>query len=612
MTGSIGIGIVERKTCRLPLEDGGLALDHGGRLAEVEVAYETYGELNEARDNVVVICHALTGDAHVAGRHAPDDRKPGWWDPMVGPAKAIDTNRFFVICSNVLGGCRGTTGPASTNPATGRPYGLDFPEITVGDMVEVQRRLLAELGVEQVYAVIGGSMGGMQVLEWAVRFPKMVRKALCIASGECYKAQALAFDVIGRNMVMADKNWREGRYGEEGEKPVEGLALARMLGHVTYLSAESMAAKFGRERRHGFGQGPFQTDFQVESYLDYQGRRFVERFDANSYLYITLAADLFSLTERAGTVEDTLEAVEAELLVLALSSDWLFPPEQSRELAGALLRAGKDVTYCELESPYGHDAFLLEIDQLSRVVSSYLLGSSDAEKSRAAQWRDRDLVNRFAGTRAEAIPEPSPYWNLDLGIIERLVPKGARVLDLGCGDGTLLARLRKKRDAQGMGVDNSLANLIQCNVRHIPLFEADLDHGLSMIPDDTYDCAVLSETLQEVHRPEVVVREMLRVAREGILSFPNLGNWRYRARLALTGREPGGSVLDFGRLTDADQHLFSLADFERFCARLGVRILETICIPRGPVDRAAVSMGLRNFGAQRVVVRIARRGVEDV
>jgi len=584
------VGIVETQIVELDLCDDGFVLEKGGCLPKVSVAYETYGTLNESRDNVIWICHALTGDAHVAGRHTPSDRKPGWWDPMIGPGKAIDTDQFFVVCSNVLGGCKGTTGPSSTDPRTGKPYGIQFPEITIGDMVEVQHRLASYLEIAALHAVIGGSMGGLQVLEWSLRFPDFVRHGVLIASAESCSAQALAFDIIGRNAIMADPGWQKGFYSGTPDRPVSGLSIARMLAHVTYLSAESMAAKFGRQRREDYEKGPFGTDFQIESYLDYQGRSFVDRFDANSYLFITLATDQFAIHERARTLEDALEPVQAKFLVVALSSDWLFPPEQSERVASALLRAGKNVSCCELKSPYGHDAFLLEIEHLSSVVSSFLTYPQSAPEPSSAPIK---IEYAPSGSRG------------DFGRIEKMVAKGSHVLDLGCGDGTLLSRLRKNRNAQGQGIDVSLGNLIRCNANEIAVFQKDIDDGLSMIPDNTYDYAILSETLQVIRKPDVVIQEMLRVAREGILSFPNCAHWRRRKRLTFRGKSPRSRKEPWHWYNTPTIRLFSLKDFCDLCNHLGVEILEMQCIPDSGFDKMLLNMGLRNLGAERVVVRVA-------
>ena len=349
-----------------------LALEGGGTLAPFTLAFETYGTLSPARDNAILVTHALSGDAHVAGRHSANDRRPGWWDMMIGPGKALDTGRYFVICSNVIGGCSGSTGPASENPATGRPYGTDFPVVTIADMVNAQIRLLDHFGIDKLLAAVGGSMGGMQVLELTVSHPHRVHLAVPMATAARQPVQAIAFNEVGRQAIMADPDWRNGHY--YGKKtPAKGLAVARMVGHITYLSDEAMQEKFGRRLRdiHDYSF-TFSADFEVESYLRYQGLSFTSRFDANTYLYITRALDYFDLTRRAGTLVDAFRDVRSRFLVLAFSSDWLHPPYQLKEIVSALRATHKHVSYYEVESHYGHDAFLLEREKMEGIVAAFL------------------------------------------------------------------------------------------------------------------------------------------------------------------------------------------------------------------------------------------------
>lgn len=349
-----------------------MTLECGRKLGPVTIAYETYGTLNEDKSNAVLILHALSGDAHVAGRHSPDDRKAGWWDIMVGPGKAFDTNKYFVICSNILGGCKGTTGPSSINPATNRPYALSYPVVTVKDMVDAQKILLDHLGIRSLLAVCGGSLGGMQALQWAVSYPDNVRLVIPIATTSRLSAQAIAFNEVGRQAIMMDPDWMGGEYYGKAV-PHRGLAVARMIGHITYLSDESMHRKFGRElvdkAEYGYD---FVMDFQVESYLRYQGDSFVRRFDANSYLYITKAMDYFDLRQPSGDLTKELAKVKANFLVISFSSDWLFPSYQSKEIVTALRRNNARVSYAEIQTDHGHDAFLLESKQLTALISSFL------------------------------------------------------------------------------------------------------------------------------------------------------------------------------------------------------------------------------------------------
>lgn len=349
-----------------------MPLESGQSLGPITLAYETYGNLNSTKDNAILVLHALSGDAHAAGYHAETDAKPGWWDMMIGPGKAFDTDRFFIICSNVIGGCMGSTGPANINPATGEPYAMDFPIITIGDMVRAQHLLMEYFGIDKWYAVAGGSMGGMQALQWATAYPDQVERCLPIATTHRLSAQSIAFNAVGRTAIMNDPYWHEGRY-YGGEVPGNGLAVARMIGHITYLSEQSMHDKFGRSLRHAeeYTWG-FEPEFSVETYLSYQGDSFVKRFDANSYLYITKAMDYFDLGAQAGSLAQAMEGVKARFLVISYSSDWLFPTVQSREIVRALRLNNIDVSFMEVNSPYGHDAFLLEAEEMTKLITGFL------------------------------------------------------------------------------------------------------------------------------------------------------------------------------------------------------------------------------------------------
>ena len=356
-----------------------ISLESGASLAPVCVAYQTYGELNAAKSNAILILHAFSGYAHAAGISA-ETGKPGWWDNMIGPGKAFDTEKYFIICSNVLGGCQGTTGPSSINPQTGCPYAMSFPVITMGDMVRLQAKLIDFLGIERLLAVAGGSMGGMQALEWAVSFPDRVRAAIPIATTAKHSPQQIAFNEVGRQSIMADPDWNNGDY-YSGRPPARGLAVARMVGHITYMSDESMREKFGRRLRDKEKFGfDFSVDFEVESYLRYRGSQFVNRFDANSYLYITKAEDYFDLANGAGSLAGAFGKAKARFLVISFNSDWLYPSYQSQDIVRVLRRSNHDVAYCDLPSNYGHDAFLVDVAEQSDVVRGFL-GSTYKEKS---------------------------------------------------------------------------------------------------------------------------------------------------------------------------------------------------------------------------------------
>lgn len=350
-----------------------LRLDCDKLLAPVRIAYKTYGALNADKSNAVLICHALTMDQYVASEQ-PITRKPGWWEAMVGPGKPIDTNRFFVICPNILGGCMGSTGPASLNPKTGHPWGLDFPVITIGDMVDAQVRLIDRLGIEQLFSVAGGSMGGMQVLEWVARHPQRVFTAMPIATAAWHSSQNIAFHEVGRQAVMADPDWCQGRYLELGKVPRNGLAVARMAAHITYLSEEALHRKFGRSLQDLAAKTfSFNADFQVESYLRHQGSTFVDRFDANSYLYITRAMDYFDLAAEHGDVlANAFRGCKTRFCVISFTSDWLYPTRESREIVQALNAVAANVSFVEIESDKGHDAFLLEEPELFATIRGFL------------------------------------------------------------------------------------------------------------------------------------------------------------------------------------------------------------------------------------------------
>jgi homoserine O-acetyltransferase len=382
VTNGSSVGLVKKEFYTFAEPPDELILASGGRLGPITVAYETMGTLNDDKSNVILIAHALSGDSHVAGYYSADDPKPGWWDTMVGPGKGIDTNRYFVICSNVLGGCMGTTGPASLNPATGRPYGLDFPVVTIGDMVKVQKARLDHLGITKLLAAFGGSLGGMQVIEWAINYPQMVTAAILLATTTRHSALAIAFNEIGRQAIMSDPNFNKGDY-YHGLKPDLGLALARMVGHVTYLSDEALRSKFGRRLQDRDNLAfDFEANFQVESYLRYQGSKFVQRFDANSFLYITKAADYFDVGRQHGN-DSEVEAfagVTAKILAISFTSDWLYPTYQSRDMVKAMKKNGLDVSFCEIEAKCGHDAFLLPNERQSTLINRFLDRVSEEEQ----------------------------------------------------------------------------------------------------------------------------------------------------------------------------------------------------------------------------------------
>jgi len=375
--GPRSVGIVQPQSATLFAPPNELTLANSRRLGPITVSYETYGKLSPERDNAIFVCHALTGDAHAAGYRSKEElaaRKAGWWDGFIGPGKGLDTDKYFVICANALGGCQGTTGPSSICPETGEPWGPDFPVIQIPDIIDVHAQLVDSLGIERLLSVVGGSLGGMQVLEWAARYPDRIASAIVLASAPRMSAQGIAFNAVGRNAIFNDPNYNAGRYYRESG-PRTGLALARMVAHITYLSEESIERKFGRKLQDVEALAfdlLKETEFQVESYLNYQGRRFVERFDANSYLYLTKAMDYYDLAQSYGSLENAFAASRARFLVVSYDSDWLYPTRQSKEIVGALVSAGKHVSFIELHSAKGHDTFLIEIDQLEALARPFL------------------------------------------------------------------------------------------------------------------------------------------------------------------------------------------------------------------------------------------------
>ncbi len=533
-----------------------LQLESGGALPDVTVAFETYGKLNAAGDNAILVCHAISGDSHVARHNAEDE--PGWWDILVGPGRPVDTDRFFVVCPNLLGGCRGTTGPGSLNPATGKPYGPDFPTVTIGDMVEVERRLLDHLGIGQLIAVVGGSVGGHQTLTWATRHPDRLRGAVVLASSPRLTSQALAFDVVGRNAIRRDPHYHGGQYYDKPHGPGVGLALARMIGHITYLSSEAMNQKFEADRLHPREVAmEFEKTFSVGSYLGHQGTKFVERFDANSYITLSLAMDLFDLGGTPEQLSASFAPARCDWLVLSFSSDWLFQPRQSRDIVNALIRNNAAVSYCDIESHCGHDAFLLpdDFDRYGEMVRAFIQNLAPAPHAPDVEKEEQH--------------GPTSIFHehrLDYDRIVELIPPGASVLDLGCGTGSLLARLEHRGPGRLVGIELDERNILGALQRHLNVIHADLNEGLRAFADKQFDCVVLSQTLQAVKDVEGVIAEMLRVGATCIVSFPNLAFHKLRRILAEEGRAPRS----YGWLRDkwydtADIRFLSIADFEDFC-----------------------------------------------
>ena len=527
-----------------------LALDCGVTLRQVEVAYETYGKLNAARDNAILVLHAFSGDAHAAGI-SKETGQPGWWAPMIGPGLAFDTNRYFVISSNVLGGCRGTTGPSSIDPSNGKRYGAAFPVITINDMVRLQKMLIDYLGIERLLAVAGGSMGGMQALAWTVMYPDSIAAAIPIAATARHSAQQIAFNEVGRQAVMSDLDWAEGNY-YDGNPPSRGLAVARMVGHITYMSDASMRHKFGRRLRDKDAFGfDFSADFEVESYLRHRGSQFVTRFDANSYLYITKAMDYFDLGAGHASLAAAFEQTQARFLLLSFTSDWLYPTYQSLEVVSALRTRGIDAAFCELTSNYGHDAFLVETKEQSEMIAGFL--KSVHESSQAP------------GAKSVAEVRTSISARQDYAMMAELVEPGSRVLDLGCGEGELLAWLKEKKNVSAQGVEIDPNKVRRAITRGVSAYQSDIEHGLADYPDASFDFVILSQTLQEMRYPLRVLREMLRVGRHVIVAFPNFGHWTTRLSHLFSGRSPRTELFPYDWYESPNLHFLTIYDFVLLC-----------------------------------------------
>lgn len=578
MEDSASIGLVEPQYYTFGESPDEMELDCGLTFGPITLCYETYGKLNADKSNAILLTHALSGDAHAAGYHHPNDRKPGWWDMMVGPGKAFDTDKYFLICSNVLGGCQGSSGPSSIDPKTNKPYGLDFPIITIGDMVRAQTHLVDHLGIKKLLAVAGGSMGGMQALEWFTRYPERLHSTMVIASTPALGAQAMAFDAAGRHAIQADPNFNNGDYYSTERRPAIGLAIARMLGHITYLSDDSMRMKFGRQLRHTDQYTyDFKSEFSVETYLDYQGEQFVNRFDANSYMYLTKAIDYFDLAAPYGSLDNAIARAKGKLMILAYTSDWLYPPYQSQQVAAAMMRQRKDVTYCNIQSDYGHDAFLLEEGIMRKIVSGFLDHVHEPDKIKEEMQVEID-------SEADLGPVPTSSSSIyerhrvDYDMIVDLVDEGSSVLDIGCGDGELLHRLVAHKNVRGLGLEVAQGNITTCIRRGISVVQADVDHGLNDLPDLSFDYVMLSMTLQAIERPEFVIKEMLRVGKRCVVSFPNFGFWKVRLK-TLLGKAPVTRNLPYAWYVSPNRHVLSIEDFREFCANRNIRIVKEIPLP---------------------------------
>jgi len=561
--------------------DEPLSLASGRVLPAYELAYETYGTLNADASNAVLIAHALNASHHVAGYYEGERDNVGWWDNMVGPGKPLDTNRFFVVGVNNLGSCFGSTGPQSIDPATGAPWGSDFPIVTVEDWVDAQARLADRLGIRQWAAVMGGSLGGMQALSWAIRYPKRVRHALVIAAAPNLSAENIAFNEVARQAIMTDPEFHDGHFYAHDAKPRRGLRVARMIGHITYLSDEQMEARFGRQLRDGL-RFSFAPEFQIESYLRHQGEKFADYYDANTYLRITKALDYFDpALATGGDLAQALAHARCRFLVVGFTTDWRFPVARSREIVRALVRRRHEVSYAEIVAPHGHDAFLLDNPQYHAVVRSYFerIAVEPPEppttRALAARIATADAGQRLPAGRHEADSALRP----DYAVIAGWIGQNARVLDLGCGDGTLLAHLRRTRAATGYGLEIADPGVLAAVRNGVDVIQSDLERGLAGFDDGSFDVVILSQTLQAMRRIELIVAEMLRVGREAIVTFPNFGHWSHRLQI-LRGRMPVSQSLPYQWYDTPNIHLCTVADFDAFLTARGYDIVERVVLAR--------------------------------
>ena len=577
--------IAQIHSVNLDLPNEGFRLVSGEFLPEIIVTYETYGKLAPDKKNVNNVCHALTGDAHAASFSSKHDAKPGWWDPMIGQDKPINTKDFFVICSNILGGCKGTTGPGSIDPNTGEPYGVHFPLVTIKDVVNVQKQLLDQLGIPELYCVVGGSMGGMQALEWSVSFPSYVRRCICIASAISLTTQALAFDVIGRQSIESDPQWHGGDYYSHNARPTQGLSRARQIGHVTYLSPSSMEQKFGRGQQGTkttiLQPSKFSTDFQVESYLNYQGAKFSKRFDANSYLYISRMMDMFDLEKEYGSIEKAFANTECHYLIVSISSDWLFPPSQSLDIVTALIAKRKPVSYFQLNSHYGHDAFLIEYDILGQGIEAFLSGRSP-----------------------EGMPES--VNRMDINHISDMIDKNTHVLDVGSGSGELMWALKKVKCITGICLDLDFNKIVECMRKGLPAMQLDADTGLGIIPDDGFDCVLLNQTIQQLRSTLETIKQIIRIAEKGVIGFPNFAYYQYRLALFFLGKLPVSGSLSFEWYNTPNIHLVTVKDFRNLCQRHSILIERIEYIADDMLGSLLLTLGLVNLGSERSLVKICR------
>ena len=578
--------------------DAPMPLDNGAFLGPFTLAYETYGALNADKSNAILVTHALTGDQYVASEH-PMTGRPGWWLTMVGPGKPIDTDRYFVISANVIGGCMGSAGPREINPETGTAWGLDFPVITINDMVRAQTLLIDALGIEQLFAVIGGSMGGMQALAWASAYPERVFAAIPIATAARHSSQNIAFHEVGRQAIMADPEWAAGAYHAVGRNPARGLAVARMAAHITYLSEAALHRKFGRnlQDRSAFTYG-FDADFQVESYLRHQGSTFVDRFDANSYLYITRAMDYFDLAaEHGGQLTTAFQNSPVRFLLVSFTSDWLFPTPESRAIVRALTTASASVSFVEIETDKGHDAFLLDEPELLRIIEGFLDGCAE----------QRGLAKR-SPTVAHDKKSPRRGIREDLKLIADMIAPSTTALDVGSGDGTLLEYLVHEKAVDGRGLELDPDGVHLSLAHGLAVIQGDANTDLADYADGAFDYVILSKTLQAMRDPRAVLEHLARIGRHAIVSFENYGHWRTRLGLMLRGRSPIDPERPYRWWESPNIHPCTIADFLDLTETLGIEIEATVVLgPGNRITRTTRPRKSANLFGEQAVFLLRRR-----
>ena len=554
-----------------------LPLQSGASIRDYNLSYETYGALNADKSNAVLICHALNASHHVAGVYEGQSKSEGWWDNMIGPGKPVDTDRFFVIGVNNLGSCFGSTGPMHVNPDTGKVYGANFPVVTVEDWVNAQARLLDALGIETLAAVMGGSLGGMQALSWALQYPQRVRHAVAVASAPNLTAENIAFNEVARRAIVTDPEFHGGHFYEHGVVPQRGLRIARMIGHITYLSDDVMNERFGRQLREavvgsdtGYRYSTQDVEFQIESYLRYQGDKFSEYFDANTYLLITRALDYFDPARaQGGDLTRALAQATCKFLMVSFSTDWRFSPARSREMVQALVANGRDVSYAEIDAPHGHDAFLLDDARYLNLVRAYF-DRIAAELTPGVHALSHDP----APVPAESSKDQAPH------ALMHLVPEQSRVLDLGCGDGELLAQLQAQRACTGYGIEINDTHVLACVQRGVNVIQFNLDEGLALFGDQSFDVVLQIDTLQHLRNTETMLRETARVGRIGIVAFPNFGHWPNRLSV-LRGRMPVTKRLPYQWYDTPNIRVATFQDFEALALKNQLRVLDAYGLQEG-------------------------------